>query len=305
MNLNLRSQKVKHLALHHGFLDCRIAKAEFMEPEAKKLEQWLTKDYHGSMTYMENHFDLRVDPTLLVPGAKSMILLLANYYPKKSRNNHDLKVAKYAYGEDYHIVLKDKLFALLHDIKTEFGNVQGRCFVDSAPVLERDWAKRAGLGWIGKNTLLLTKKRGSFFFIAELILDLELDVDNPVADHCGTCRKCIDSCPTDAIHEDGYVLDSRKCISYLTIENKSEIPNEFSGTFENWIFGCDICQDVCPWNKFSQPTEEERFSPLPFVDYTEIEWQELTQENFDELAKKSPLSRTGFQGMRRNINFVS
>ena len=257
------SYLIKQEAARLDFSFCGISKAEFLEDEAPKLEQWLNRGYQGNMSYLENYFDKRLDPTLLVPGAKSVVSLLYNYYPKKDlARDGEYKIAKYAYGEDYHAVVKDKLKILLDYIRQEIGDVHGRAFVDSAPVMERTWGKRAGLGWIGKNSLLLNQKMGSFFFIAELILDVELQHDRAIKDFCGTCTACMDACPTDAIAEP-YVVDGSKCISYFTIELKEEIPAEVKGKFENWIFGCDICQDVCPWNSFSKPHSEERFDPLP------------------------------------------
>ena len=258
------------------------------------------------MSYLENHFDKRLDPTLLVPGAKSVISLGYNYFPAKNlANESTLKIAKYAYGEDYHFVVKDKLKTFLKKIQQEIGEVNGRVFVDSAPVMERTWAKRSGNGWIGKNSLLLNRNMGSFFFLAELIIDIELEYDGPIKDYCGTCTACMDACPTEAIPQP-YVIDGSKCISYFTIELKEEIPAEVKGKFENWIFGCDICQDVCPWNRFSNPHSEKKFEPhAQLKDFTKNDWQEITHEVFEKLFKKSAIKRTKFEGLKRNINFVS
>ncbi len=300
------TQLIRKLASEQGFLSIGISKAEFMEPEAKRLESWLNQDYHGKMSYMANHFDKRVDPTKLVPGAKSVISLTYNYYnPIKQEDPEAPKISMYAYGDDYHKVIKDKLFDMVAVIREKVGDVQGRCFVDSAPVLERDWARRSGLGWIGKHTLLLSKQKGSYFFLAELIIDLELDFDHPVSDHCGTCTKCIDACPTDAISSSGYILDASKCISYLTIELKDEIPAEFHDQMEGWMYGCDICQDVCPWNRFSTRHEEPSFEPTDeLMHMKKREWQEITEDVFDRMFAKSPVTRTKFRGLKRNIRFL-
>ncbi len=302
------TQLIKSLAAQLGFSYCGISKAEFLEEEAPRLEEWLKRGYQGKMSYLENHFDKRLDPTLLVPGAKSVISLLYNYYPEKDlavANGDGLKIAKYAYGEDYHFVIKDKLKIFMELIQKEIGEVNGRAFVDSAPVHERAWAKKSGLGWIGKNSLLLNKSMGSFFFLSELILDLELDYDGPIKDYCGTCTACMDACPTDAITEP-YVVDGSKCISYFTIELKEEIPTEVKGKFENWIFGCDICQDVCPWNSFSKPHQEPKFKPHPDLEnMTKQDWTEITEDVFAKLFKKSAVKRTKLEGMKRNIGFVS
>lgn len=300
------SQFIKEKARALGFSFCGISKAEFLKEEAPLLEQWLKRNYQGKMSYLENYFDKRLDPALLVPGAKSVISLLYNYYPEKEISKEDgFKIAKYAYGEDYHFVIKDILKTFLQDIQREVGNIQGRAFVDSAPVMERAWAKKSGLGWIGKNSLLLNREMGSFFFIAELIIDLELEYDSPVKDYCGTCTACIDACPTDAIAEP-FVVDGSKCISYFTIELKEEIPADVKGKFENWIFGCDICQDVCPWNRFSKPHSQSRFSPdQKLENMTQQEWKEITEEVFEILFKKSPVKRTKLEGLKRNIRFIS
>ncbi len=294
------------MAIELGFSFCGIAKAEFLEEEAPRLEEWLKRGYQGKMSYLENHFDKRLDPTLLVPGAKSVISLGYNYFPAKNlANESTLKIAKYAYGEDYHFVVKDKLKTFLKKIQQEIGEVNGRVFVDSAPVMERTWAKRSGNGWIGKNSLLLNRNMGSFFFLAELIIDIELEYDGPIKDYCGTCTACMDACPTEAIPQP-YVIDGSKCISYFTIELKEEIPAEVKGKFENWIFGCDICQDVCPWNRFSNPHSEKKFEPhAQLKDFTKNDWQEITHEVFEKLFKKSAIKRTKFEGLKRNINFVS
>lgn len=306
MNKSDATQFIKALAIEQGFMSVGISKAEFMEPEAKRLESWLHDNYHGKMSYMANHFDKRVDPTKLVPGAKSVISLTYNYYnPTLQEDTEAPKISMYAYGDDYHKVIKDKLFDMVAIIQEKIGDVKGRCFVDSAPVLERDWAKRSGLGWIGKHTLLLSKQKGSYFFLAELIIDLELDYDHPVSDHCGTCTKCIDACPTDAISSSGYILDASKCISYLTIELKDEIPKEFHDQMEGWMYGCDICQDVCPWNRFSKRHEEPSFEPTDeLMKMKKREWQEITEEIFDRMFAKSPVTRTKYKGLKRNIRFL-
>ena len=301
-----RTQFIKSTARELGFNFCGISKAEFLEEEAPRLEEWLQRGYQGKMGYLENHFDKRLDPTLLVPGAKSVISLAYNYYPKKDLAKKDqFKIAKYAYGEDYHFVVKGKLKLFLGRIRERFGEVNGRIFVDSAPVMERAWANKSGLGWIGKNSLLLNREMGSFFFLAELIIDLALEYDGPVKDYCGTCTACMDACPTDAIAEP-YVVDGSKCISYFTIELKEEIPAEVKGKFENWIFGCDICQDVCPWNKFSQPHNEARFTPQPDLEkMTQGDWIEMTDSVFGRIFKNSPVDRTKMKGLKRNIAFLS
>lgn len=297
---------IKEKAIELGFSFCGISKAEFLEDEAKGLEQWLKNGFHGSMQYMENYYDKRLDPTLLVPGAKSVISLLFNYYPEKDlAQDTNFKIAKYAYGEDYHFVIKDKLKVFLDSLQDRIGQIQGRAFVDSAPVMERAWAKRSGVGWVGKNSLLINRQQGSFFFLAELIIDVELDYDGPIKDYCGTCSACMDACPTDAIPQP-YVIDGSKCISYLTIELKVQIPSEFKGKFENWMFGCDICQDVCPWNRFSKPHSETRLSPSADLEkMTEREWVELTSDVFQNIFKHSAVKRTKFEGLKRNISFIS
>jgi len=301
---NNYTQLIKSEAKRLGFLSCGISKAGFLEEEAPRLEKWLNQNMHGEMQYMENHFDKRLDPTILVPGAKSVISLLLNYYPKQSQTDKTYKISKYAYGTDYHFVIKDKLKQLLQFIEVEIGEVDGRAFVDSAPVLDKAWAAKSGLGWIGKNSNLLTRQVGSFYFIAELILDLELDYDSPVTDHCGTCTACIDACPTNAIVEP-YVVDGSKCISYFTIELKNEIPNEVKGQFDDWIFGCDVCQDVCPWNRFSKPHNEPLFNPKPeLLSMTKKDWEEITREVFQKVFQKSAVKRTKFEGLKRNIEFL-
>lgn len=287
-----------------GFLSCGISQAGFLEEEAPRLEKWLNQNMHGEMYYMENHFDKRLDPTKLVTGAKSVISLLLNYYPKESQTDETYKISKYAYGTDYHFVIKDKLKRLLHFIEEEIGEVDGRAFVDSAPVLDKAWAAKSGLGWMGKHSNLLTRQVGSFYFIAELILDLELDYDHQVTDHCGTCTACIDACPTNAIVEP-YVVDGSKCISYFTIELKNEIPNEVKGQFDDWVFGCDVCQDVCPWNRFSKPHNEPLFNPKPeLLSMTKKDWEEITREVFQKVFQKSAVKRTKFEGLQRNITFL-
>jgi epoxyqueuosine reductase len=355
-SISQRTRWLKEAASRHGFMGVGISRAEQMDEEAKHLEEWLSKGYHGEMGYMANHFEMRVDPTKLVPGAKSVISLMYNYSPLPlnpdastsltqpwataqqpgtskhhkvfeseespppskgvgglSEDSHlpltthysPFKISRYAFGEDYHKVVRRKLKALLHEMKTEFGDFYGRVFVDSAPVMERDWAKRSGLGWIGRNTLLIDPKSGSYFFLAEIILDVEFEYDHQMRDHCGTCTRCIDACPTDAISPEGYLLDGSKCISYLTIELKSAIPDEFKGKMEDWIFGCDICQEVCPWNRFSKPHEEPAFEMSNEIkSMSNKDWKEMTEEVFEELFSKSAIKRTGWKGMQRNIEFV-
>lgn len=289
-----------------GFLACGIAKAEFLESEAPHLENYLKEKRNGNLSYMENHFDKRLDPRLLVDGAKSVISLLYNYYPEKTQRDDTYKISKYAYGEDYHFIVKDKLRDLMDFIREEIGEVNGRVFTDSAPILEGAWAEKAGIGWMGKHSLLITKQSGSFFFLGELIIDLELEYDTPfVTDHCGNCTRCIDACPTDAIVFDKKI-DASKCISYFTIELKDEIPIEMKGKFEDWMFGCDICQDVCPWNRFSKPHSEERFLPNDeILNFSKSDWEEITEEEFRKIFRKSPVKRTKFTGLTRNIKFLS
>ncbi|AJH13742.1 tRNA epoxyqueuosine(34) reductase QueG [Myroides profundi] len=303
-NKSKYSNMIKAEAKRLGFSSCGISKADFLEVEAPRLEQWLNKQMHGQMSYMENHFDKRLDPRLLVEGAKSVVSLTLNYYPEERQVSDSYKISKYAYGEDYHHVIKDKLKELLYFIESEIGAVDGRVFVDSAPVLDKAWAAKAGLGWVGKNNNLINRKSGSFFFIAELIIDLELEEDGPTTDHCGTCTKCIDACPTEAI-ESAHIVNGSKCISYLTIELKDDIPTEFSGKLDNWMFGCDVCQDVCPWNRFASPHKEQRFIPNnALIEYSKHEWKELTKETFNEIFKKSAIKRTKYEGLLRNMQFL-
>ncbi|MEX2350477.1 MAG: tRNA epoxyqueuosine(34) reductase QueG [Flavobacteriaceae bacterium] len=298
------TQLIKSEAKRLGFLSCGISKAEFLEQEAPRLEKWLNQNRHGEMLYMENYFDKRLDPTILVPGSKSVVSLLLNYFPENTQREDTYKISKYAYGTDYHFVIKDKLKQLMNFITEEIGEVHGRAFVDSAPVLDKAWAAKSGLGWIGKHSNLLTRQVGSFYFIAELILDLELEYDTPVTDHCGSCTACIDACPTQAIVEP-YVVDGSKCISYFTIELKNEIPNDVKGQFEDWMFGCDICQDVCPWNRFSKSHNEPLFNPKPeLLSMSKKEWEEITREVFQKVFQKSAVKRTKFEGLKRNINFL-
>jgi epoxyqueuosine reductase len=300
------SQQIREEALRLGFGLVGFAKAERLDAEAQKLEAWLNKGYQGKMGYLENHFELRVDPRKLVPGAKLVISLVYNYYnPEKQEDPDAPKISMYAYGKDYHLVVKDKLKSLLAFIRENIGEVDGRCFVDSAPVLERDWALRSGLGWVGRHTLLINPKQGSYFFLAEIILDLELEYDAPMRDHCGTCRRCIDACPTEAISPQGYLLDASKCISYLTIELKDAIPQEFQDKMDNWMFGCDVCQDVCPWNRFSTRHEEPAFEPHPdLLGMKKSEWMEITEEVFGRVFQKSAVKRTKLEGLKRNIAFL-
>ena len=295
---------IKDEAKRLGFLSCGISKAQFLEIEAPRLENWLNKNQHGTMQYMENNFDKRLDPTLLVDGAKSVVSLLLNYYPTEISDDAIYKISKYAYGQDYHLVIKEKLAALQHFISTEIGAVSGRAFVDSAPVLDKAWAAKSGLGWIGKNSNLITQKVGSFYFIAELIIDLELAEDYPTTDHCGSCTACIDACPTAAIVAP-YQVDGSKCISYFTIELKENIPLDMKGKFDDWIFGCDICQDVCPWNRFSKPHNEPLFAPHPdLLSMSKNDWKEITIEVFQKTFKNSAIKRTKFEGLKRNIDFL-
>lgn len=300
------SQLIKDEAQRLGFMQCGIAKADFLEEEAPRLEKWLANNHNGKMAYMENHFDKRLDPRLLVDDAKSVISLTLNYFSDAEQSDPEApKISKYAFGTDYHEVIKSKLFELLEFIRENIGAVSGRAFVDSAPVLDRAWAKRAGIGWIGKNSNLISKKSGSFFFIAELIVDLDLVYDNAFeTDHCGTCTKCIDACPTEAILSP-FVIDAKKCISYLTIELKDEIPNHFNNKMDNWMFGCDICQDVCPWNRFSVPHSEPAFSPnTKLLEMKKTDWMDITEEVFQMIFKNSAVKRTKFKGLIRNIEFL-
>lgn len=285
-------------------MSCGISKAGFLENEAPRLENWLNSNQNGQMSYMENHFDMRLDTTLLVDDAKSVVSLLLNYYPEELQNSNSFKISKYAYGEDYHFVIKDKLKEFLYSIQSNIGDVFGRAFVDSAPVLDRAWAAKSGLGWVGKNSNLITQKVGSFYFIAELIIDLDLEYDNPTTDHCGSCTACIDACPTEAIVSP-YVVDGSKCISYFTIELKENIPTEMRGKFDDWAFGCDVCQDVCPWNRFSKAHSEPLFNANPeMLSMSKKDWIEVSEETFRAVFKKSPLKRTKFQGLKRNIDFL-
>jgi epoxyqueuosine reductase len=303
-NTHKHTQLIKTEAKRLGFLSCGISKAEFLEEEAPRLEKWLNKNMHGEMAYMENHFDKRLDPTKLVEGSKSVISLLLNYYPEENQNQNTFKVSKYAYGQDYHHIIKSKLKELQEFMAQEIGEVHGRAFVDSAPVLDKAWAAKSGLGWIGKHSNLLTQQVGSFYFIAELIVDLELEYDHRVTDHCGTCTACIDACPTQAIVEP-FVVDGSKCISYLTIELKNQIPTEFKGKMDDWMFGCDVCQDVCPWNRFSKSHREPLFNPHPdLLSMTKKDWEEITEDVFMKVFQKSAVKRTKFSGLKRNIEFL-
>lgn len=304
MNPEQHTHLLKQLALAHGFSFCGISKAGFLEEEAAHLEEWLKRGYQGKMGYLENHFEKRLDPTLLVPGAKSVVSLIYNYFPSQQQpENAPYKLAKYAYGQDYHVIIKDKLKMLMDELQAQVGAVEGRIFVDSAPVHERAWAAKSGLGWVGKNSLLLNRNMGSFFFLAELIIDLELIPDGPIKNYCGTCTACQDACPTDAIPEP-FVVDGSKCISYLTIELKEEIPQEFKGKTEDWVFGCDICQDVCPWNRFSKPHREPAFQPQGWQNFSKTEWLEMTQEVFSKVFKNAAVKRTKHSGLMRNIHFL-
>jgi epoxyqueuosine reductase len=297
---------VKKTAHQLGFSYCGIAQAVQLDNDARRLEKWLKQDMHGGMQYMENHFDLRVDPRKLVPGAKSVITLLQNYFPSKQQAQDTPHISKYAFGKDYHEVIRGKLREFLSVLNEQIGEIQGRGFVDSAPVLERTWAVKSGAGWVGKNGNVISKQSGSFYFIATLIVDLELVYDDPFAkDFCGTCTKCIDSCPTDAILENK-IVDGSKCISYYTIELKDAlIPDALKGKFDNWMFGCDVCQDVCPWNRFSQSHNELQFAPIPeILNLSTKEWEEMTEESFRTIFKNSPLKRAKFEGIKRNLSFI-
>lgn len=306
MDLQKRSIWIKQLAQQSGFDYCGIAKAEQLGKEAMRLEKWLNQGMHGKMHYMENHFDMRIDPRKLVPGAKSVITFFKNYYPSQNINDSEIKVSKYAYGADYHEVIRTQLKLFLKSLNEKFGEVEGRGFVDSAPVLERAWAEKAGIGWQGKNGMVINKQAGSFFFIATLIVDLELEYDAPmVKDFCGTCTRCIDACPTQAILPNK-VVDGSKCISYFTIELKEMlIPENMQGKFDNWMFGCDTCQDVCPWNRFSKPNQEHSFSPIPeILNFNRKDWEEMTEEEFKKIFRHSPLKRSKYEGIRRNLRFL-
>ncbi|MBL7896039.1 MAG: tRNA epoxyqueuosine(34) reductase QueG [Bacteroidia bacterium] len=304
MNTKKHTAIIKQESKRLGFDFCGISKATFLEEEAPRLEKWLKENRHGKMDYMANHFDKRLDPRLLVDGAKSVVSLLYNYYPSLQQTENAPKLSKYAYGNDYHEVIKNKLKELVNSLQEQIGAINGRVFTDSAPVMDKAWAKKSGLGWIGKNSNLINKQQGSFFFIAELIIDLELEYDGPIDDYCGTCTKCLDACPTEAIIAP-YVVDGSKCISYLTIELKENIPTEFKGKMDNWVFGCDVCQDVCPWNRFSKPHNEPLFNNTNgLLDYSAKEWKEITAEVFDKLFKNSAVKRTKYSGLKRNIDFI-
>ncbi len=304
MDVSKHTQTIKQEAKRLGFDFCGISKAGFLEEEAPRLEKWLKANMNGQMQYMQNHFDKRLDPTLLVDDAKSVVSLLYNYYPEQTQTTNVPKISKYAYGNDYHDVIKDKLKEFVDTLNEKIGNISGRFFVDSAPVLDKAWAKKSGLGWIGKNSNLINKQQGSFFFIAELIIDIELEYDHEIKDYCGTCTKCIDACPTDAIVEP-YVVDGSKCISYLTIELKEAIPSEFKNKMDNWAFGCDVCQDVCPWNSFSKAHKETQFlNNNGMLQFTTQEWETLNEELFSSVFKHSAIKRTKYKGLQRNINFL-
>lgn len=300
------AQLIKDKAKSFGFLNCGISKADFLEDDVRNLEAWLKNNYHGEMHYMENYFDKRLDPRLLVEGSKSVISLSYNYFPEEKISTLDnFKISKYAYAQDYHEIVKELLKDFVEELQSEIGEFNFRVFVDSAPVLERSWARKSGIGWVGKNANLITKQSGSFYFLAEIICDLELENDHPTTDHCGKCTRCIDACPTQAIVSDK-IIDGSKCISYATIELKNEIPDYFKNKMEDWMFGCDICQDVCPWNRFSIPHNQERFTPNNALkNFTKTEWKELTQEIFSEIFYKSPVKRTKFAGLQRNIKFLN
>jgi epoxyqueuosine reductase len=303
----MSSAAIRAEAQRLGFDFVGFARAERLDEEARRLEAWLNQRAHGRMAYMENHFDLRIDPTKLVPGAKTVICLTFNYFSPDTQDDPEApKISRYAYGQDYHHVVKDKLKALLHFMQTTIGAIDGRCFVDSAPVMEREWAQRAGLGWNGKNTLTIHPKKGSYFFLAEIICDAVFDsYDDPIRDHCGTCHRCIDACPTQAITPEGYFLDASKCISYLTIELREAIPDEWQGKMDNWMFGCDVCQEVCPWNRFAQRHEEPAFEPHPdLLHLTRRDWMDLTEEVFGRVFQKSAVKRAKYVGLKRNISFL-
>ena len=307
MSIDIKSKwtnSIKTEAKRLGFLSCGVSKSDFLEEEAPRLEKWLSNNMHGEMKYMENHFDKRLDPRLLVEGSKSVISLLLNYFPEETQVADSYKISKYAYGQDYHHIIKSKLKQLQEFITEEIGEINGRAFVDSAPVLDKAWAAKSGLGLIGKNSNLITKQLGSFYFIAELIVDIELEYDHKVTDHCGTCTACIDACPTQAIVEP-YAVDGSKCISYFTIELKNELPIDVKGSFDDWMFGCDVCQDVCPWNRFSKPHKEPLFNPNPeMLSMTKKDWDEITEDVFQKVFKKSAVKRTKFTGLTRNIDFL-
>lgn len=300
----IHTKFIKSEAARLGFLSCGISKSGFLETEAPRLEKWLENNHHGQMAYMENHFDKRLNPNLLVDGAQSVVSLLLNYYPSQTQIDDTYKISKYAYGQDYHFVIKEKLKELLEGIHQNIGEVSGRAFVDSAPVLDKAWAAKSGLGWMGKNSNLITKSVGSYYFIAELVLDLALEYDSPTTDHCGSCTACIDACPTEAIVAP-YVVDGSKCISYFTIELKDNIPSEMKGKFDDWAFGCDVCQEVCPWNRFSKAHREPLFEPHPeLLSMTKKDWEEITADTFQKVFKNSAVKRTKFEGFKRNIDFL-
>ena len=306
MSTYTNTQIVKETATLLGFDFCGIATAGFLDDDARRLEKWLNKGMHGNMQYMEKHFDLRTDPSKLVPGAKSVITLLLNYFPENFQHTDAPKIAKYAYGNDYHEVIKEKLNHFLFLLREQIGEINGRGFVDSAPVLERSWGQKSGLGWIGENGNLINKKQGSFFFIASLITDLPLIADEAVVkDYCGTCTRCIDACPTEAILPDK-VVDGSKCISYFTIELKDAlVPEKMKGKFDNWLFGCDVCQDVCPWNSFSKKNNQKAFTATnEILNFTKKDWEELTEEKFKIIFKESPLKRSKYSGIKRNLQFL-
>ena len=300
----LNASELKAIAKEIGFLNIGIAKAKKLDREAKHLETWLTNSYHGEMSYMERYFDQRIDPEVMMPGTKSIITLSFNYFQEKAENT-EVQIARYAYGKDYHLTLKQKAKQLIQWLETKYGNIQARAFVDSAPVMEREWAKRSGIAWSGRNTLSIHPKEGSYFFLVCIFTDLSFQEDQAMADYCGTCIKCIEACPTDAIHPDGYLLDASKCISYLTIELKNEIPQEFLGKMKDWIFGCDICQEVCPWNRFAKKTIEPDFQKNEAIVHMNTkDWLALEEESFNILTKASPLKRTKWKGLKRNVIFV-
>jgi len=304
MNRAEASKLVKRLAKEQGFDACGISAAGFLEEEATGLENWLNAGFHGTMSWMERHFDERLDPRKLVPGAKSVISVVLNYFPDQEQRADAPKISKYAYGRDYHKVIRGKLKRMLLYIQDEIGEVSGRGFVDSAPVMDRAWARKSGLGWVGKHSLLLSKGSGSFFFIGALIVDIELEPDGPTTDHCGSCTACIDACPTSAIVAPT-VVDSNKCISYLTIEYKGALPSEYQEKMEDWVYGCDICQDVCPWNRFSTPHSEDDFNIRDSIQNNDREtWEEITHELWEEITKGSAMRRIGFDGFKRNLGFI-
>ena len=304
MSPQKNSETIKQIAKQLGFDFCGISKAQFLEKEAPRLEAFLKQQYHGKMSYLENYFDKRLDPRLLVEGAQTVVSLMVNYYPSEVSKTTDLKIAKYAYGEDYHEVVKEKCKQMIEQIQTQIGAVNARSFVDSGPVMERAWAEKSGLGWIGKHGLIINPQKGSFFFLADVILDLECQEDGPIKDYCGTCNKCVEACPTEAILPNK-TLNASKCISYLTIELKEEIPTSFAGKMDNWIFGCDICQDVCPWNRFSTPHQEARFEPIKgLLTKDEKDWLQMEEEAFKQVFKKSPIKRTKLNGIKRNVTFI-